>query len=177
MFPQEPIIYKKPLFSDNRGYFFEMYNYTTLKKEHKITSLFVQDNVSFSKKGVIRGLHFQNPKAQGKLISVLSGKIFDVIIDLRKKSKNFLKKYEFKLDEKENHSLWVPEGFAHGFQALKDKTIILYKCTNIYSPQNEKTIIFNDPDLNINWPLSGFSLSKKDMNGLLVSKLLKSDFF
>ena len=115
---QEPIIYNKKLFPDERGYFFELYNKQYLKDEIGIKNIFVQDNISISKRGVIRGLHFQSPCPQGKLISVIRGKIFDIIIDLRKKSKNFLKKYEYELDHKKNQSLWVPPGFAHGFQSL-----------------------------------------------------------
>ena len=170
----EPVLVKKNKFRDSRGYFYEAYNKKSFKKTLNINENFVQDNISFSKKGVIRGLHFQTNKPQGKFVSVIIGKIFDIIVDIRPNSKNFLKKYTFNLDGVHNYSLWVPPGFAHGFQSLANETIVFYKCTNFYSPNSEKTVIFNDPELNIKWPLKNFSISKKDKKGITLNKLFKN---
>lgn len=149
------------IFEDERGYFFESYN------KPLFTSLglpveFVQDNQSFSVKGVLRGLHMQNePFAQGKLVRVISGQVLDVAVDLRPGSPTFGQHETFLLDAKLANMAYIPEGFAHGFVALED-SIFSYKCTNVYHKASESGIIWNDPDLNIDWGVSNPIVSEKD---------------
>lgn len=152
------------LFHDERGYFFEIFH-NTIFNQNGINENFVQDNFSYSKKNVIRGLHFQkNPKAQSKLITVFSGEIFDVAVDLRKNSSTFGKYVSEILSEKNHKSLYIPEGFAHGFCVLSKEATISYKINREYSPEHECGIVWNDPKLNISWPISKPILSKKDQN-------------
>jgi dTDP-4-dehydrorhamnose 3,5-epimerase len=149
------------IFKDERGWFYEFYNETTFKKAG-VTSKFVQENTSFSKKGVIRGLHFQRaPHEQGKLVTVLHGRVMDVVVDLRKGSKTFKQVYYCTLDSETRNMLMIPEGFAHGFAALED-TIFTYKCTNFYNKAAESGIVWNDPQLNIKWPITNPLISEKD---------------
>jgi dTDP-4-dehydrorhamnose 3,5-epimerase len=150
------------IFPDSRGWFFEFYKEDVLKK-HGIPTVFPQENMSFSKKGVIRGLHFQTaPFPQGKLVSVIQGRVLDVAVDLRMNSATFGKVYYCELDSDRHNMLMVPEGFAHGFAALED-SIFHYKCTNVYSKPNESGIVWNDPDLNIQWPVENPVVSEKDV--------------
>jgi dTDP-4-dehydrorhamnose 3,5-epimerase len=133
----------------------------------------VQENTSFSKKGVIRGLHFQHaPHAQGKLVTVLHGKVVDVVVDLRPGSKTFCKVYYLELDSEKRNMLMVPEGFAHGFAALED-SIFYYKCTNFYNKASESGIVWNDPQLNIQWPASNPIVSEKDQVLPTLEELLR----
>lgn len=149
------------IFKDERGWFYEFYNEATFTKAG-ITAKFVQENTSFSKKGVIRGLHFQRaPHAQGKLVTVLHGRVMDVVVDLRKGSKTFKQVYCCTLDSTTRNMLMVPEGFAHGFAALED-SIFAYKCTNFYNKAAESGIVWNDPQLNIQWPFTNPIVSEKD---------------
>lgn len=149
------------IFEDERGFFFESYNDSVFEKLGLPTG-FVQDNQSFSVKGVLRGLHFQNaPHAQGKLVRVISGKVLDVAVDLRKNSPTFGKYETFLLDGKLHNIAYIPEGFAHGFVALED-SIFSYKCTNGYNKASESGLIWNDPDLNIDWGVSNPIVSSKD---------------
>jgi dTDP-4-dehydrorhamnose 3,5-epimerase len=130
---------------------------------------FVQDNHSNSAKGVLRGLHYQLRHPQGKLMRVVRGSVFDVAVDLRRSSASFGKWVGVEISEKNHQMLWIPPGFAHGFLALEDNTELLYKCTDYYAPQDERSLIWNDPNLAIEWPLPGGAaprLSPKDMNGL-----------
>ena len=158
-------------FKDKRGYFFELYN----KKKNKIKKL-KQVNISQSSRNVIRGLHYQKKNPQDKFVTVLNGKIFDVCVDLRKKSKNFGKYKIIKLDSKKNQSLYVPVGFAHGFMALSQNTIVCYLTSDFYNPKSEKTILWNDPLLNIKWPNSLKKIiSKKDKVGKLFN--YKNNYF
>ena len=150
------LIYKKNSYDDNRGYFRELFLEKKLKKK------FVFDVLSLSKKNVIRGLHLQLNNPQGKLITVLSGKIFDIALDCRKKSKTFGKYFKIILSNKKNISLYIPEGFAHGFCSLSDNSILHYKCTNYRDQKSETGIIWNDKNLNINWPSKKPIVSKKD---------------
>lgn len=149
------------IFEDERGYFFESYN------KPLFTSLglpveFVQDNQSFSVKGVLRGLHMQNePFAQGKLVRVISGQVLDVAVDLRPGSPTFGQYETFLLDAKLANMAYIPEGFAHGFVALED-SIFSYKCTNVYNKASESGILWNDPDLNIDWGVANPIVSEKD---------------
>lgn len=166
------VIIENKMFSDDRGYFFESYNKNNLSKIG-INAEFIQDNVSRSKKGVLRGLHYQlNPMSQTKLLTVLSGSILDVAVDLRKNSPTFGKYLSFELSADDNRSIFIPKGFAHGFVALSDNTVILYKCDNYYSHESERGIRFNDPVLNIDWKLSekDLTIAKRDLNFPLFSE-------
>ncbi len=150
------------IFSDSRGNFFESFNERTLK-DAGITFGFVQDNQSISKKGVIRGLHFQRqPYDQGKLVRVIKGSVIDVALDLRKDSSTFGRHYDIELNDRNNLMLWIPPGFAHGFSVLEDDTVFLYKVTNYYHAESESGIIYNDIDLNINWGIKDAIISEKD---------------
>jgi dTDP-4-dehydrorhamnose 3,5-epimerase len=152
------------LFNDERGYFFENFNHSIFK-QNQINLNFIQENFSKSKKNVIRGLHFQkNPKAQAKLVTAISGEIFDVAVDLRKNSSTFGKWVGEILSETNHKSLYVPEGFAHGFCVLSESADIVYKINKEYSPEHEQGIIWNDPELDISWPISKPILSEKDQN-------------
>ena len=149
------------VFYDNRGWFFELYKDSTLK-QFGINTNFPQENLSFSKKGVIRGLHFQlAPFAQAKLASVISGSVLDVVVDLRKGSSTFGEFYECLLDSTRKNMLLVPEGFAHGFAALEDTTFF-YKCSNVFHKPSESGVVWNDPNLNIKWPVAEPIISEKD---------------
>jgi dTDP-4-dehydrorhamnose 3,5-epimerase len=161
------------VFPDSRGYFFESHKEDVLKK-HGIPSYFPQENMSFSHKGVIRGMHFQRPPyAQGKLVSVVKGRVIDVAIDLRKDSPTFKKVYYCELDGDSHKMLMVPEGFAHGFVALEE-TWFMYKCTNVYSKPHEAGVVWNDPDMNIQWPISNPVISEKDRQLPTFSELLRN---
>jgi len=158
------LIIETKVFKDDRGYFIESYN----KRDFKEIGLdvdFVQDNHSFSRKGVLRGLHFQLKHPQGKLVRVISGRVFDVAVDLRSNSPTFGKWYSVELSGENTLQFYIPPGFAHGFISLQDNTHFLYKCTDFYYPNDELGIIWNDLDLNIHWPLDQVSeviISEKD---------------
>ena len=150
------------IFKDERGFFLETFNKETFEKVG-IKTQFVQDNQSFSTKGVLRGLHFQKaPFAQAKLVSVISGKVLDVAVDLRKNSPTFGKHLVVLLEADKRNMLLVPEGFAHGFVALED-SVFSYKCSNTYNKESEAGIIWNDKDLNIDWGYTNPLVSEKDM--------------
>jgi dTDP-4-dehydrorhamnose 3,5-epimerase len=160
------------VFKDSRGYFLESYNYETFKKSG-IDVNFVQDNQSFSCKGTLRGLHFQNiPYSQVKLVRVITGSIIDVAVDIRKGSKTYGKYYSVELSGENKKMLYIPDGFAHGFLTLEDNTIVQYKCSNVYNKESEGGIIWNDPDININWGLMDEPIiSDKDKNNILFKDL------
>lgn len=150
------------VFHDDRGFFFESFNLGVFEKNGLELS-FVQDNQSFSKKGVVRGLHFQNPPfAQGKLVRVISGIALDVIVDIRKESVTFGKHLSVVLDAEKKNMLYVPEGFAHGFAALTD-VVFAYKCTNLYNKASESGLLFNYPALAIDWQTENPIVSEKDL--------------
>lgn len=150
------------VFEDERGYFFESYN-KALFTSKGLPMEFVQDNQSFSVKGVLRGLHMQKePFAQGKLVRVITGQVLDVAVDLRPDSPTFGQYETFLLDANLANMAYIPEGFAHGFVALED-SIFSYKCTNVYNKESETGIIWNDPDLNIDWGVTNPIVSEKDM--------------
>lgn len=157
----EPVFFK-----DNRGYFMETFS----AKEFNEAGLnidFVQDNQSMSKKGVLRGLHFQYKHQQDKLVRVVKGKVFDVAVDLRKGSKTYGKWYGIELSDENKKQLFIPKGFAHGFLALSDEVIFVYKCSDFYYPEYSSGIIWNDPDINIKWPYERdeeIILSENDKN-------------
>ena len=155
-------------FKDKRGYFKE------LIREEKIKKKFPFLVMSFSKKNVIRGLHLQKKKSQGKFVTVIKGKIFDVAVDLRKNSKTFGQYYQCTLSEKNLKSIFVPPGFAHGFQALENENYIVYSCTQYRHPSSEKVIKFNDKDLNVKWPQKRFVISKKDNDGMSLKQFIKT---
>ena len=156
------LIIKPDVFKDERGYFFEIYNKERFAKEGLMMN-FVQDNESKSSKGVLRGLHFQkSPFAQGKLVRVVKGSVMDVAVDLRKNSPTYGKWESVVLTEDNKLQFWIPEGFAHGFVTLEDDTIFNYKCTNIYNKESEGSILWNDPDINIDWNIENPILSEKD---------------
>ena len=157
-------IIEPKVFTDERGYFMETYNRSDFEKAG-LDMVFVQDNESKSKKGVLRGLHFQTKYPQGKLVRVTKGEVFDVAVDLRKDSPTYGQWEGVFLSEQNKKQFYVPEGFAHGFLVLSQEATFNYKCTNFYMPQYESGIIWNDPDIGIKWPLDNIEepiISKKD---------------
>lgn len=164
--PIEDLFVVEPkVFGDHRGYFFESYSQQAFLQAG-IDAGFVQDNESFSGKGVLRGLHFQAPpKAQGKLVRVQQGSVLDVAVDIRKGSPTYGRHFSIVLSGENKKMLWIPPGFAHGFATLEDNTVFLYKCTDVYSPEHEGNILWNDPTLNIDWGVDAPKLSEKDKIG------------
>jgi dTDP-4-dehydrorhamnose 3,5-epimerase len=162
------ILIKPRVIGDNRGFFLELYKRSDFVKAG-IAEQLVQDNYSRSAQGVLRGLHYQKtPKAQGKLVMCMKGSIFDVAVDIRKGSPHFGKWAGVELNGENRHMIYVPAGFAHGFQVLSDFAEVLYKCTEEYSPEHERGITWNDPDIAVSWPIKEPTLSAKDkINGLL----------
>lgn len=159
------MVIKPRVFEDARGYFLESYNRNVFA-EAGLNMDFVQDNQSLSQKGVLRGLHFQNqPHAQGKLVRVITGAVLDVAVDIRKNSSTYGQWFGLELTEKNKWMMYIPEGFAHGFATLADNTIFSYKCTNFYNKASEDCILWNDPDLAIDWQLTEPLLSEKDLQG------------
>jgi len=157
-------IFEPRIFSDARGHFFESFNEQQFLQETGLDVRFVQDNESLSAKGVIRGLHFQKPPhAQGKLVRVGSGAVIDVAVDLRRNSPTYGKHIAVELSSDNKRQLWIPEGFAHGFSALEDNTVFLYKCTNYYEPTSERTLHYSD--FSIDWKVSNPIVSEKDEIG------------
>jgi dTDP-4-dehydrorhamnose 3,5-epimerase len=157
-------IIEPQVFGDNRGYFMETYNFDEFKQAG-LDMVFVQDNQSKSKKGVLRGLHFQTEHSQGKLVRVIKGEVFDVAVDLRKSSTTYGKWVGVKLSYENKKQFYIPEGFAHGFLVLSDEAEFVYKCTDLYHPEFEGGIAFNDPEIGIEWPNDGIEeliLSEKD---------------
>ena len=174
-FIEDLLILEPHLFKDKRGFFYESYNKSNLDKITNI--VFVQDNESKSYKGVIRGLHFQAPPFdQTKLVRCVSGKILDVVVDIRTNSKTYGKSFSVKLSSENNKQLFIPKGFAHGFQVLSDEAVVNYKVDNFYNSESESGIIWNDKDLSIEWNLDIKPiLSEKDLK-LISFKQLKSPF-
>ena len=160
------LLIESRLFEDDRGLFYESFNEEKYTKILGTEVRFVQDNISISKKNVLRGLHFQKPPfAQGKLVTVLKGRVLDVAVDLRRNSKTYGKYEIVELSDKNKRQFWIPPGFAHGFCALEDDTLFSYKCSNYYSPEHEETIIWNDRDLAIDWKINNPIISEKDQMG------------
>ena len=157
------------IFADPRGMFYEVYSENRYE-EHGIPC-FVQDNHSVSKKGVLRGLHYQVNPGQGKLVRVTRGEVFDVAVDIRKQSPTYGKWWGLSLSEPNKFQLYIPIGFAHGFCVLSESAEVLYKCSDYYSPENERGILWNDPDLAIDWPVKDPILSEKDAVYPLFSEL------
>lgn len=169
---QGPLIIEPKVFGDERGFFFESWNDAGFAAAG-LNLAFVQDNHSRSQKGVLRGMHFQNPGPQGKLVRVARGAVYDVAVDLRQSSPNFGKWTGVVLSAENKRMFWVPEGFAHGFLTLEDDTDFLYKCTAPYAPQNERSLAWNDPAVGIDWPLEGIELklSAKDAAGQSLAEV------
>tara|TARA_Y100001958_G_scaffold152303_1_gene138312 strand:- start:80 stop:607 length:528 start_codon:yes stop_codon:yes gene_type:complete len=161
------LLIKKKRFRDKRGYFKEIIRENNFKKKFPFLVM------SYSKKNVIRGLHIQSKNSQGKFVTVIKGKIFDVALDLRKNSKTFGKVFKCILSEANSNSLYIPEGFAHGFQCLEKENYIIYSCTKYREKNNEVTIDVNDRNLKINWPLKKKILSQKDKDGISFSSYKK----
>lgn len=159
----EVLIIEPKVFGDERGFFFESYNEKQWREGTGLKTRFVQDNHSRSAKGVLRGLHYQIRQPQGKLVRCVVGEVFDVAVDLRKNSPTFGKWTGAVLSAENKRQMWVPEGFAHGFLVLSDAAEFLYKTTDYYAPEYERSILWNDPDLGIKWPFQGDPvLSRKD---------------
>ena len=164
--PDVKIIEPK-VFGDARGFFYESYNAGEFADATGVHETFVQDNHSRSGKNVLRGLHYQIKRAQGKLVRVISGEVFDVAVDIRRSSNTFGQWVGVVLTDKNFHQLWVPAGFAHGFVVISEQAEFLYKTTDYYAPEYERCIAWNDPDLNIDWPHEGKPiLSAKDQEGV-----------
>lgn len=167
------VVLEPGIFTDSRGFFLETYNERSFAALG-ITERFVQDNQSNSKQGVLRGLHFQVEQAQGKLVRVVAGEVFDVAVDLRRGSATFGKWTGAQLSSANHHMIWIPKGFAHGFYALSETAEVAYKVTDFYAPQHERTLLWNDPDVAIQWPLKGEPiLSDKDRVGMRLKDLVQ----
>lgn len=162
----DALILEPRVFGDQRGFFLESYN-QTIMEEVGVRETFVQDNHSYSGKNVLRGLHYQIRRPQGKLVRVVAGEILDVIVDLRRSSPSFGKSQTVRLSGDNKRILWIPAGFAHGFRVVSDGAHFLYKATDFYCPELERTILWNDPDLSIDWELDGQPvISAKDRAGV-----------
>jgi dTDP-4-dehydrorhamnose 3,5-epimerase len=166
----EVLIVEPKLFGDARGFFLECYQ-AARYRDHGIMQPFVQDNMSRSAYGVLRGLHLQNPMTQGKLVSVLRGRVLDVAVDVRRGSPNFGRHVAVELSEDNRRQLWVPRGFAHGFVVLSESADFFYKCDELYSPKDEISVRWNDPAIGIQWGLENPSLSAKDAVAPLLSEV------
>ena len=165
------LILEPKVFGDDRGFFFESFNQRTFQNLTGVNAQFVQDNHSKSAANVLRGLHYQIEQAQGKLVRVTAGEVFDVAVDIRRQSATFGKWVGVVLSAENKRQLWIPPGFAHGFVVLKDNTEFLYKTTDYYAPQHERCIRWDDPTIGIEWPITQAPiLSGKDQLGLALSE-------
>ncbi|GFE69796.1 dTDP-4-dehydrorhamnose 3,5-epimerase [Chroococcus sp. FPU101] len=165
------LIIEPQVYGDERGFFFESFNIRTFKEKTGLDVEFVQDNHSRSFQNVLRGLHYQIQQPQGKLVRVVVGEVFDVAVDLRESSPTFGKWVSCLLSEENKRQFWIPPGFAHGFLVLSDYADFLYKTTNYYAPQYDRTLLWNDPKVGIDWPITGEAiLSEKDQVGQPLEK-------
>jgi dTDP-4-dehydrorhamnose 3,5-epimerase len=165
------------VFNDSRGYFSETFNLNRYR-EHGIDFNFVQDNISFSKRGTLRGLHYQiNPKAQAKLCHVIKGSVIDIAVDIRFGSPTFGEYFSIELSEENHTQVLIPSGFAHGFAVLSDEAIFHYKCSDFYSKEHERAIRFDDSQLNINWQIENPIVSEKDLKAKLFKEIEKDFVF
>ena len=167
------LILEPRVFGDDRGFFMETWQRERYR-EAGIDVDFVQDNLSFSRKGVLRGLHFQNPHAQGKLVQVLQGEVFDVAVDIRVGSPTFGRWAGINLSADNKRQFYVPPDFAHGFCVLSETALFSYKCTDLYHPESEGSILWNDPAIGIDWPVSDPSLSEKDAQAPTLDSMSES---
>jgi len=171
----ELLLLEPKVFGDARGFFLEAYNRRTFREATGLEVDFVQDNQSQSVRNVLRGLHYQVRQPQGKLVSVVAGEIFDVAVDLRRSSPTFRKWVSVLLSAGTPRTIWVPPGFAHGFLVVSDQALVQYKATDYYAPEHERTLLWNDPELAIRWPLEGEPIvSDKDRRG---ARLAAADLF
>jgi len=170
------LLFEPAVFRDPRGLFCETFH-AQRYAEAGITELFVQDNYSRSIRGTLRGLHYQDPHAQGKLVMVLDGSVYDVVVDIRRGSPTFGKWHGLELSADNTRQLYVPPGCAHGFCVTSERAAFLYKCTDFYSPKDERGIIWNDPDVGIEWPISNPLLSKRDQNQISLRQYRQNPAF
>ena len=172
--PFEGLIEIQPkIWGDSRGFFLEMFQ-QEFYSESGISTPFVQDNLSRSVHGVLRGLHFQVNNPQGKLVTCINGQVLDVVVDLRVDSETFGQHYSVILDSEKRNQLWIPPGFAHGFSVLSESADFFYKCTDFYAPEDEAGIIWNDPELGIDWKIKSPNVSEKDMQLPSLREVLDS---
>ena len=169
------LIIEPRVFGDERGFFLETWSQKRYQ-DAGINVDFVQDNLSFSGRGVLRGLHFQNPQAQGKLVHVLQGEVFDVAVDIRQRSPTFGHWHGVVLSGENKRQFWVPPGFAHGFCVTSETALFTYKCTELYAPEHEKSIRWDDPTLAIDWPISDPQVSDKDRLAPLLADIDPAKF-
>jgi dTDP-4-dehydrorhamnose 3,5-epimerase len=165
------LLIEPKVFGDDRGFFMETYRADTFRDIG--IGEFVQDNHSRSARGVLRGLHYQQPNAQGKLVRCTRGSIFDVAVDIRRGSPSFGRWFGLELSDANKLMLWIPTGFAHGFCALEDDSDLVYKCTSLYDPASDRSILWNDPDIGIEWPIAEPVLSAKDANAPRLAEAAK----
>ena len=170
----EVLLIEPKVFGDERGYFMETFQ-SQRYVEAGIAGPFVQDNLSFSRHGVLRGLHYQYPRQQGKLVQVLQGEVFDVAVDIRRGSPTFGQWVGERLDADEQRQLWVPPGFAHGFLVLSETALFAYKCTDFYAPDCEHSIRWDDEEIDIGWPFRHVELSDKDARAPLLDEQAESN--
>ena len=163
-------ILEPKVFGDARGFFMEIWNQERFAQQG-LQFKFLQDNISRSAQGVLRGLHFQNPHAQGKLVTVLEGSVYDVAVDIRANSPTFGQWEAYELSGENRRQFYVPPGFAHGFVVTSESALFMYKCTEVYHPETEVSILWNDPQLGIPWPVENPSISGKDQNGILLKNI------
>jgi dTDP-4-dehydrorhamnose 3,5-epimerase len=164
------LVIEPKVFGDARGFFLETWNELRYR-EAGLNMRFVQDNLSFSRRGTVRGLHYQNPNSQGKLVYVIEGEVFDVAVDLRRNSPTFGRWHGVNLSGQNRLQFFVPPGFAHGFAVLSETALFAYKCTEFYSPKDELTLSWDDPDVGVRWPVGKPVLSEKDKRGLRLREL------
>jgi len=173
----EVLVIEPRVFADARGFFFESFNERAFAQATGVAAKFVQDNHSRSVKNTVRGLHYQIEQAQGKLVRAVAGEIYDVVVDVRRKSPTFGKWIGHHLSAENKNMLWIPAGFAHGFAVLSDYADFLYKTTDYWAPQHERTLLWNDPDLGIVWPLAGEPiLAAKDRAGKRLAEAEVFDY-
>jgi dTDP-4-dehydrorhamnose 3,5-epimerase len=170
------LIIEPEVFGDQRGFFMESWNLERYRA-CGLAASFVQDNLSFSRRGILRGLHYQKPAPQGKLVSVLQGEVFDVAVDVRRRSPTFGQWHGVNLSADNKRQFYVPVGFAHGFVVLSDMALVHYKCTEYYAPGNERAIRWDDPDLKIEWPIQAPTLSAKDAKAPLFKDIPVEQLF
>lgn len=170
------LIIEPKVFGDARGFFFESWNHQRYLAAG-VDTRFVQDNFSFSGQGTLRGLHFQNPNGQAKLVSVLQGEVFDVAVDLRRASPTFGRWHATTLSAENRRQFYIPAGFAHGFCVVSETALFYYKCSDYYAPQHERTLLWNDPQLGIPWPFSDPILSEKDRKGVPLKDIPPGQLF
>ena len=170
------LVIEPRVFGDSRGFFMETWNRVKYR-EAGLDVDFVQDNLSLSRRGIVRGLHFQNPNPQGKLVQVLAGEVYDVAVDLRRSSPTFGRWQAIVLSNENQRQFYVPPGFAHGFAVLSETALFHYKCTAPYAPADERTLLWNDPDLGVPWPVAEPVLSEKDARGVRLKDLAAAALF